>query len=101
MMDEGVLGVDEDTKRRQPAHLDEEELAAGIRRPAADAHRTLSRPEATTGELVELRRRLRGLLCAARGWHLTEIERWLRSAERTLDAQLVSGLVVERERAVG
>jgi hypothetical protein len=76
-------------------------LAREIRRLAIDAHRTLNRPEATTGELVELRRRLRGLLCAARGWHLTEIERWLRSAERRLDARLVSGLAVEVESAAG
>ena len=100
-MDEGVLGVDADTRRSEPASLDAEDLAREIRRLAVEAHWSLSRPEARTGELVELRRRLRVLLRVVGCSRPTAIERWLRSADRALDAQLVSGLVVERERAVG
>ena|SRR6516165_454385 len=100
-MDEGVLGVDADTRPWEPGSLDAEEMAGAFRRLAIEAHRTLNRPEATTGELVGLRRRLRGLLRAARDSHMTAIERWLRSADRMLDARLISGLVVELERAAG
>src|SRR5262249_48306511 len=99
-MDEGVLGVDADTRRSEPASLDAEELAREIRRLAVEAHRSLSRPEARTGELTELRRRFQELLRVARGSQLTEIERWLWSAHRALDARLLSGLVVALEPTV-
>ena len=101
MMDEGVLGVDADTKRREPANLDPEELVGAFRRLAIDAHRTCNRPEATSGELVELRHWLRRLLRVARDSHMIAIERWLRSMDRMLDARLLSGLAVEVERAAG
>ena len=97
MMDEGVLGVDADTRRSEPATLDAEELTGAIRRLAVDAHEILNRRDAATGELTELRRRSQELLRVARGSQLTEIERWLWSAHRQLDARLLSGLVMALE----
>jgi hypothetical protein len=99
-MDEGVLGGDADRRRWEPANLDAEELAREIRRLAIDAHRTLNRPEARSGELVELRHRLRGLLRVVQGSRLTAIELWLWSAHRAVDARLLSGLVGEPEPTV-
>jgi hypothetical protein len=99
-MDEGVSGVDADTKRWEPVNLDAEELAGAFRGLAIEAHRTLNRPEARSGELVELRHRLRGLLRVVRGSRLTAIERWLWSAHRAVDARLLSGLVGELEPTV-
>jgi hypothetical protein len=99
-MDEGVLGVDADTRPWEPAGLDAEELAEAIRRLAVEAHRTLNRPDATTGELAKLRRRFKVLLRVARGSQSTAIERWLWSAHRAVDTRLLSGLVGELEPTV-
>jgi hypothetical protein len=94
-MDEGILRVGADETRSEPGTLDVGQFARSIRRLASEVHEILNRPDATTGELTELRRRFKELLRVARGSGLTEIERWLRSANRTLDARLLSGLVVE------
>jgi hypothetical protein len=66
--------------------MDAGQFARAIRRLAVDAHRALQRPDASDGELLELRRRSEVLLRAARGSRLAEIRRWLRSARRALDA---------------
>ena len=100
-MDEGVSVVGADKRRSVPVTLDAEELARAIRGLAVEAHEILNRPDATTGELIALRRRSRELLRVARGSQLTEIERWLRSVHRTLDAKLLSALVEEPELGVG
>ena len=92
-MDDVGLGVGADERRSGPGSLDVERFARALRRVATHAHEILNRPDATTDELVGLRRRLKGLLRAARGSRLTEIDRWLRSADRRLDARLLSGLV--------
>ena len=75
--------------------LDAEEFARAIRCLAIDARQTLNRPDATAGELIELRRRFRELMRVPRGSRLTEIDRWLRSAYRRLDARLISDLRAE------
>lgn len=81
--------------------LDVEDLARAIRGLAIDAQRTLNRPDATAGELIELRRRFRELIRMPRGSRLTEVDRWLRSAYRQLDARLMSDLRTELERWAG
>ena len=91
-MDQDVSIVGTDGRRSQAGTLDAKELAREIRRLAVDAHEVLNRPGATTGELTKLRRRFQELLRTARGSQLTEIERWLQSAHRALDARLLSGL---------
>jgi hypothetical protein len=75
--------------------LDAEEFARAIRGLAIEARETLNRPDATVGELIELRRRFRELIRVPRGSRLTEIDRWLRSAYRRLDARLLSDLRIE------
>ena len=98
-MDQGVL-VGADERRSEPITLDVQQFARTIRRLAIETHEILKRKDATIGELAELRRRFKVILRAARGWHLTEIERWLRSADRTLDARLLISLGVELGLAV-
>ena len=100
-MDEGVSVVNADKRRSEPVSLDAEELVRAIRGLAVEAHEILNRPDATIGELIERRRRSKELLRVARGSHLTEIERWLRSVHRVLDAKLLSALVDEPELGVG
>ena len=100
-MDEGVSVVGADKRRCEPVTLDAEELARAIRGLAVEAHEIMNRPDATAGELIELRRRSSELLRVARGSQLTEIERWLRSVHRTLDEKSLSALVKEPELAVG
>ena len=100
-MDEGVSVAGADKRRSEPVTLDAEELARAIRGLAVDAHEILNRPDATTGELIERRRRAKELLRVVQGSQLTEIERWLRSVHRTLDAKLLSALVEEPELGVG
>jgi hypothetical protein len=99
-MDQGAWGVGADTRRQEPDRLDAAEWAGALRRLAVDAHEILNRPDATTDELVEIRRRLKGLLRASRGSRLSEIDRWLRSADSRLDARLLWGLVADPELAV-
>jgi hypothetical protein len=99
-MDQEVSRVGSDRRRSEPGALDAKELAQEIRRLAVDAHEILNRPNTTIGELAELRRRFKELLRAARASQLTEIERWLWSAHRALDAKLLSGLVVALEPSV-
>jgi hypothetical protein len=94
-MDPGVSVVGADERRSEPGNLDTEQLARSIRRLAIAAHAILRRPDAPRGELVDLRRQLKELLREARGGQLAEIERWLRSAVRMLDARLLCGLGVE------
>ena len=72
---------------------------AEMRQLAVDAHEILNRPDATTGELVRMRRRSWELLHGARASQLSEIERWLRSAVRMLDAKLLSRPVAQPEGA--
>ncbi|HZW34010.1 MAG TPA: hypothetical protein VFF52_25020 [Isosphaeraceae bacterium] len=100
MMDEAFLRVGADQRRSQPETFDAGEFARSIRRLAIEAHEILNRPDAVTAELVELRRRLRGHLRAARSLQLAAIERWLWSAHRALDARLLSSLVVALEPTV-
>jgi hypothetical protein len=89
-MDEGVSRHAAQKSGLVPGRiLDAEEFARAIRCLAIDARRTLNRPDATTGELIELRRRFRELIRVPRGSRLTEIDRWLRSASRRLDARLM------------
>jgi hypothetical protein len=99
-MDQGVSVVGADGRRSERGSLDARELAREIRRLAVDAHEILNRPDAPTGELNKLRRRIEELLRVARGSRLSEIERWLRSAHRALDARRLSGLVVSPEPTV-
>jgi hypothetical protein len=65
--------------------MDAGQFAGELRRLAVDAHRALPRPDASGGELLELRRRTEVLLRAARGSGQAEIRRWLRSVQRALD----------------
>jgi hypothetical protein len=78
-MDENVAVVGADRRRCEPVTLDAEELGRAVRGLAVDVHEIMNRPDATIGELIELRRRSKELLRVARGSQLTEIERWLRS----------------------
>jgi hypothetical protein len=99
-LEKGVSVVGADKRRSEPVTLDAEELARAIRGLTVEAHEIMNRPDAATGELIKLRRRSKELGRVARGSQLTEIERWLRSVHRTLDAKLLSALVVELELAV-
>jgi hypothetical protein len=95
-MDKGVSIRSVQKSGLVPARiLDAEEFARAIRCLAIDARRTLNRPDATASELIELRRRIRDLIRVPRGSRLTEIDRWLRSAYRRLDARLMSDLRTE------
>ena len=96
-MDEGATVVGADHGRSDPGPLDVGQFARAIRRLAIETHEILNRLDATTGELVRMRRRSWELLHGARASQLSEIERWLRSAVRTLDAKLFSRLVAEPE----
>src|SRR3954453_23391848 len=69
-MDEVVLGGGADEQRSEPDTLDVEQFARALRRVAIHAYEIMNRPDATTDELVGLRRRLKGLLRAARGSRL-------------------------------
>jgi hypothetical protein len=89
-MDQGFSVVGADRRRSEPDTLDAKELAREMRQLAVDAHEILNRPAATAGELVRMRRRSWELLHGARASQLSEIERWLRSAVRKLDAKLLS-----------
>jgi hypothetical protein len=96
-MDEGPTVVGADHGRSESGILDAGQFARAIRRLAIETHEILNRPDAATGELNGLRWRLELLLRVARGSRLTEIERWLRSARRALDARLPWRLVVSPE----
>ena len=87
---EGISEVGADNRRWEPVSLDAEELARAIRGLAVEAHELLNRREATTGELIALRRRAWELLRGVRGSQTAELERWLRSVHRTLGAKLLS-----------
>ena len=100
-MDEGVSMRKAEKSGTVPGILDAEELARAIRRLAIDAHQTLNQPDATASELIELRRRFRELIRAPRGSRLTEIDRWLRSANRRLDLRLMSDLRTELGHRAG
>jgi hypothetical protein len=96
--DEGVsmAGAVKDLRAR--GIFDAGEFARAIRQLAVDAHRALKRPDASAGDLMDLRRRCQKLLRAARGSRQTEIHGWLRSVDRTLDSRLASDLQVKPRR---
>jgi hypothetical protein len=96
-MDQDVSRVGADEWRSESGILDAGRFARSLRRLAIETHEILNRPDAATGELTGLRWRFEQLLRVARGSRLTEIERWLRSARRALDARLLSRLVVSPE----
>jgi hypothetical protein len=83
--DEGVSTSVAEEDAGSPEGMDAEQFAWAIRRLAVDAHEALQRPDASDGELLELRRRSEVLLRAARGARQAEIRRWLRSAQRALE----------------
>jgi hypothetical protein len=97
-MDQGVSVIGAE-RLPESDSLDAKELAREIRRLAVDVHEILNRPDATAGELTALRRRFKELLRVAQGSRQSWIERWLRSADRRLDAKLLCGLVTEPDRA--
>jgi len=78
-MDGNVSLVGADKRRWEPVTLDAEELGRAIRGLAVEVYAIMNRPDATIGELIELRRRSQELLRLARGSQPTEIELWLRS----------------------
>ena len=61
-MDEGVSVIGVDDRRAEPVTLDAEEFARAIRGLAVEAHEIMNRPNAATGELIELQRRSKELL---------------------------------------
>jgi hypothetical protein len=89
--------MDEDVSKSgsPPPILDAEELAKAIRQLAIEAHRTLNSPDATAGELIALRRRFKELLHQLEA-RQAGISRWLRRADRALEARLLSNLRTER-----
>jgi LmbE family N-acetylglucosaminyl deacetylase len=95
-MDVGVSSVGANQKRPVPGPLAAAELAQAIRHLAVEAGRILNHPDATTGELMQIRRRVRQLLRAARGRasQPTEIDRWLRCVVDAIDAKLLCGFGV-------
>ena len=94
-MHERASAVGANERQSEPETLDVGRFARVVRRLAIEAHEILNRRDAMAGELTELRRRLQELLRAARDSRLTEIEHWLRSADRRLDARLLTTLVAE------
>ena len=89
-MEEGTSGIG--ANRNGHGGLDPEELARRIRQLAIDAHRILTRPDTSIGEVSGLRRRVRVLLRETRGGlRATEIDRWLRAAQRAIEAELHLG----------
>jgi hypothetical protein len=99
-MDEGLLEDKVEQQRSEPGIRDAEGLARAIRRLAIEAHEILNRPDARIGELIKVRRQFQELLRAARGLSSqpTELDRWFRSAHRTIQARLRSVLGASRRR---
>ena len=97
-MDEGVLVVRADQQRSEPGIRDAEGLARAIRRLAIEAHEILNRPDARIEELIKVRRQFQELLRETRGLSSqpTELDRWLRSAHRAIEAKLLSNLGAAR-----
>lgn len=70
--------------------MDPEQLAAGIRRVAIDAHQALHNPFVTATRMNELFRQIRELRMAARASSLSEIDCWLDRLQRQVEV-LASG----------
>ena len=102
-MDEAVGVVRADQPRSEAGIRDAEGLARAIRRRAIQAHAILSGPDARIDELIEARRQFQELLREARGLSAqpTELDRWLRSAHRAIEAKLRPDLGVARGLLVG
>jgi hypothetical protein len=83
--DEGVSTSGVEEGAGSPGGMDAGQFARALRRLAVDAHRALRCPDASDGELLELRWRSEVLLRAAPGARQAEIRRWLRSAHRALN----------------
>jgi hypothetical protein len=95
-MDSDISTVVAQERRSEPGPLDVAQFARSIRQLAIETHAILSRPDATRGEVADLRRRLKESVLVARDSRLTAIERWLRSAARMLATRLGSGSELER-----
>jgi hypothetical protein len=92
-MSQKALGPDARRRREpnfqgqvtEPNRPDAEELAAGVRALAVDAHDALNDPLVTAATLNHLSRRIEELRRAARSAHLSEIDRWLQQAQRRVE----------------
>lgn len=76
--------------------LDPAKIAEGVRQIAHDLHQTLRKTTPSTGELIELERRIDELRVHTHGTSMASIDRWLdnsRSAirERVLAASISTG----------
>ncbi len=72
--------------QREPANdpIMPAELAVRVRQLALDAHRVLKDPSATSGELVELSRKIDDLRRSCPSLSSRQIEHWLQSASELL-----------------
>jgi hypothetical protein len=99
-MDEAVGVVRAAQPRAEAGICDAGGLARAIRQRAIQAHAILSGPDARIDELIEARRQFQELLREARGLSAqpTELDRWLRSAHRAIEAELRTSLGAARGR---